>query len=391
MRILVLTSLYPPHAYGGYERCCKDVVDRFVDRGHDVLVLTSDDRVPATSTEPEVPGVERTLPMAWGLRRPPAPWRRPALRRRAQRALAASIARQRPEVVSVWNMAGLPSPLLRAIPDIGQVWIFADAWPERALLGDPWLAPAAHHPGVARFAGWPTMLPDLGQRGTLCFCSADLRDRIAASTGWSLDRATVTPLGVDRRDFPAVGSPTGEKWSWRLLFVGRLDPGKGIDTLIRSLLRLPSAVRLTVVAPPEPTHLERVRALIAGHELGDRVELTSMPRDRLAAVYRDADACVFPSEWDEPFGIVPLEAMACGTPVVATGVGGSGEYLRSDENCVLFTPGDDASLASTLTALAGDRALRNRVVAGGTRTAGRLTVDRLADQLEGLHREAIRR
>jgi glycosyltransferase involved in cell wall biosynthesis len=104
--------------------------------------------------------------------------------------------------------------------------------------------------------------------------------------------------------------------------------------------------------------------------------------------YGDADVCVFPSEWAEPFGIVPLEAMASGTPVVATGTGGSGEYLVDGDNCVLFQPGDVGGLAEGVRALAGDPALRARLIAGGLATAARLTVDRLADQLEDIHDRA---
>ncbi len=49
-----------------------------------------------------------------------------------------------------------------------------------------------------------------------------------------------------------------------------------------------------------------------------------------------ADALLFPVQWEEPWGLVPLEAMASGTPVVATGTGGSGEYLRDGDNCLVY-------------------------------------------------------
>src|SRR5581483_208114 len=94
---------------------------------------------------------------------------------------------------------------------------------------------------------------------------------------------------------------------------------------------------------------------------------------------------LFPTEWDEPFGIVPLEAMACATPVIATGTGGSGEFLVDGENSVLFEAGDAAALARAIDALGHDEQLRNRVVSGGLRTASTLTVDALAEGLEAQH------
>jgi glycosyltransferase involved in cell wall biosynthesis len=104
-----------------------------------------------------------------------------------------------------------------------------------------------------------------------------------------------------------------------------------------------------------------------------RVSFDRHPRARLPDVYASADAVLFPVSWDEPFGLVPLEAMAVGRPVVATGAGGSGEYLRNGENCLIFSPADDAAaLAGAVKRLAGDGDLRQRLRAGGARTAARL-------------------
>jgi hypothetical protein len=100
---------------------------------------------------------------------------------------------------------------------------------------------------------------------------------------------------------------------------------------------------------------------------------------------------IFPSEWDEPFGLVPVEAMACGTPVAATGVGGSGEFLRDGYNSVLFPAGDSSKLAAAVRRLECDAALRERVIRGGRRTAEQLDVDKLADSLESWHVAAAER
>jgi glycosyltransferase involved in cell wall biosynthesis len=96
-----------------------------------------------------------------------------------------------------------------------------------------------------------------------------------------------------------------------------------------------------------------------------------LERAELIAAYEEADAVVFPVRWEEPWGLVPLEAMAKGRPVVATGRGGSGEYLRDGENCLLFPAGDAAALADAVRRLAEDQALREKLHGEGVRTASR--------------------
>jgi glycosyltransferase involved in cell wall biosynthesis len=93
---------------------------------------------------------------------------------------------------------------------------------------------------------------------------------------------------------------------------------------------------------------------------------------------------VFPVTWDEPWGLVPIEAMAHGVPVVASGRGGSAEYLRDGENALLHRAGDPASLAAALRRLAESPELRARLRAGGAETAPRHTARRFNEQLEAL-------
>lgn len=397
MRILVITNLYPPVVYGGYELSCRDVAERFAARGHDVAVLTSDragGTVHRTAGRPRVV-VERLLPMAAADAPVPPLLRRPIAEWRAGQILEAVVARHRPEVISVWNPSGLPGGLVGRITRLGRpvVWVLADAWPDRVARGDPWLAPWLRHPifgrAVSALTGLATRVPDIAASGTVCYCSRDLRDRVSRAMGWPADGAVITPLGVDLSDFPLRATPERAQWGWRLVYVGRLDPAKGIDTLLRALPLLPSATTLRVVAPPEATHVDRVRALVGELGLDSQVSMSSAGRAELGPIYAAADVCVFPSEWPEPFGLVPLEAMACGTPVAATGTGGSGEYLADGSNCVLFQPGHAGSLADAIRRLSADAELRETVVSGGRAAAASLTVDRFADQLEAVHREAL--
>jgi glycosyltransferase involved in cell wall biosynthesis len=104
-----------------------------------------------------------------------------------------------------------------------------------------------------------------------------------------------------------------------------------------------------------------------------RVEFASVPRAELPDLVASMDALLFPVRWAEPWGLVPLEAMAAGTPVVASGRGGSGEYLRDGENCLLFdADAGPEALATTVARIAGDEHLRQRLVDGGRAAADAL-------------------
>jgi glycosyltransferase involved in cell wall biosynthesis len=153
---------------------------------------------------------------------------------------------------------------------------------------------------------------------------------------------------------------------------------------------MPEAM-LAVDGPVSSQEQDRLSVLATELCVGHRLHMTRSSRTELAGRYRAADVVVFPSEWEEPFGIVPLEAMACGVPVVATGTGGSGEFLHDGVNCLLFRAGDVAGLAGAVTRLAEDPALRSKIVAGGTQTALEMNMDTYADRLEGVHRSAAAR
>ena len=114
----------------------------------------------------------------------------------------------------------------------------------------------------------------------------------------------------------------------------------------------------------------RLRALVDELGLSERVRFTGIvPREQLPERYADADVAVFPVRWREPWGVVPLEAMGIGRPVVATGRGGSGEYLRDGVNALLFDAEDPTALAGQITRLANEDGLRERLLAGGLETA----------------------
>ncbi|MCU1601845.1 MAG: glycosyltransferase [Frankiales bacterium] len=384
MRVLVLGSTYPPHALGGYELSCDDVMTRWRKRGHSVEVLTTDLRVPGV-VDVDEPHVHRDLRWYWDDHRlltPPWPARF-RLERHDQAALARALERK-PDVVSVWSMGAMPLQLVTTLTRSGipTVLVVCDDWLWYGPRIDPWTRAFCDHPRRARWAerltGLPARLPDdLGERVTTVFVSERTRQAAEDRTPWTFPGATVVPSGIDLSDFPLVaGDP--RPWQGRLLCVGRLDPRKGFATAVRALPGLPGC-SLRIVGRADPQHRRELEAM------GGAVTFDAVPRSELRQVYGAADALLFTSTWEEPFGLVPLEAMACGTPVVAVPSGGAADYLDDEVNALLVPAGDEAALAAAVRRLAGDEGLRARLVQGGLATAARYTTDVYADALEKAH------
>lgn len=189
-------------------------------------------------------------------------------------------------------------------------------------------------------------------------------------------RVSVVPCGVDigtfRPEGPALPRTRGRQ---RLVVLGGPAPHEGIDTLISALAGLPDA-ELLVAGGPEAQRL-------AGHAracgVADRVHLLGqIGRDQVPVLLRSADAVVCASRY-EPFGIVALEAMACGVPVVATAVGAMTDIVVDRVTGRLVPPDRPDLLTRTLRELLADPALRAGYgAAGQDRASSRYTWDQVA-------------
>lgn len=206
------------------------------------------------------------------------------------------------------------------------------------------------------------------------------------SLGADLARVSVVPCGVDTARFTPDGprTPRGEQ-PHRLVTISRLVPRKGVDDVIRALAHVPRT-ELVVAGGPAPEHLaddaevQRLRAVAADVGVGDRVRhLGALDRDAVPPLLRSADV-VAATPWYEPFGIVPLEAMASGVPVVATAVGGMIDTVADGATGLHVPPRDPVALAAALRRLLADDAWRRQLGGAGVeRVRSRYTWQRVAD------------
>ena len=376
MRILSVGNMYPPHHYGGYELIWRGAVEQLRADGHEVRILTTDFRQPAPDPAiPEDPDCHRVLRWYWHEHGFPrlGPIARLRLERHNQAVLSQHLRDFRPDLVAWWPMGSMSLSLMERVHRAGtpSIAVVMDDWPIYARLVDAWQAPLRGRPRAGRLAerltGVPT-LGDLAARTRWVFISRNQLERAERYIG-PLPGSHVAHAGVDERLFrPAQEHP----WRWRLLYCGRIDPRKGIDLAVECLPLLPAEATLTIVGDGDPAHRAELESLAERIGVGDRVVFRRMARDRLAEAFADHDALLFPVRWEEPWGLVPLEAMAVGLLVVASGRGGSAEYMAHEQNCLLADPDEGpAALARALLRLAEDGDLRTRLRTGGLATAAR--------------------
>lgn len=227
--------------------------------------------------------------------------------------------------------------------------------------------------------------------------------------GADAEKIRVIPLGVDTglfhplRQADARDALGRDSCQHSVLFVGRIELIKGIDVLLEAvgdLLRdrpdLRRRVCLVVVGGAidpkddgsESEKFRELHRMVEARGIADNVEFVgSLDQRELALYYAAADICAVPS-LTESFGLVALEAMACGTPVVATRVGGL-QTVVTPESGLLVPPGDAEALGRAIARLIDDQDLRLHLAAGARDRARTFTWAKVADAIEGVYGELV--
>ena len=206
----------------------------------------------------------------------------------------------------------------------------------------------------------------------------------------------VVPCGVDLELFTESGPslPRGG-CRRRLVTVGRLVERKGVQTVIEALAELPDTELLVAGGPSAggidvDPDVARLRRVATRHGVADRVHfLGRVLRPDVPAVLRSADAMVT-VPWYEPFGITPLEAMACGTPVVASAVGGLADTVVDGMTGLLVPPRRADALAAALRPLLADPIrLQAFGIAAGDRAHARYGWERVAAETLAAYQRVV--
>jgi phosphatidylinositol alpha-mannosyltransferase len=358
-------ALACPYAWedaGGVQVHVRELGARLLDRGHDVEVLT-----PARSqpTEPWVHRIGTPVDIPYNASNAPID-PRPWSRRRVRHALATF----GPDVIHAHQPTA---------PSTG-LWATLEA--RAPVVG-------TFHSGAARARLYDVAAPLLRRAADRLAVRIAVSERAAA-----FERARIggtfriVPNGVDVDRF-ATATPADLGPGRVALFVGRLDERKGFRVAVEAFELLASArddVRLVVVGDgPERGAVDdlpvalRARVTMLGH----------VPNPELPPISAAADVFIGAATGGESFGIVLVEAMAAGVPVVASAIPGYDEVLTHDVDGLLIPPRDPAALAAAAGAVLDDAGLAARLGAAGRARAGAFDWSHVVDTLEDCYREAM--
>jgi glycogen(starch) synthase len=367
--------MYPPQHAGGYELVWQQAMQHATEAGHRVRILTTD--YVADPSREEQHDVYRTLRWYWDLGRYEFPRLNPFERLALERHNAAELDRHirefRPDVVAWWSMGCMSLSLIERVrrSAIPCAFVVHDDWLVYGWYRDQWIRmwsrPSRAIVGrlAERLAGIPVRV-DIDHAGPMAFNSRYTLEQ-ARLAGIRASRMVVVPPGIEERFLEPL--PV-EPWGWRMVCVGRIDRQKGIDTAVAALAQLPPQATLNVWGTGDERYIAELKEL--AQRLGVRQRLSFAgfaDSDAILGAYAEADVALFPVRWNEPFGLVPLEAMGLGRPVVSTARGGTAEFLEHGVNALIFDAGDAGGLAASIERLAQDAELRSQLRDGGKRTA----------------------
>lgn len=394
MKVAQLATRYPP-APGGVEQHVAELAPRLYAKGHTVEVYTSDLYREFPAMRRLAPGVPREERTSFGRVHRLAVWSFPGeLHYTFFRGLRDALARDRPDIVHAHTYG------------TNQV---AAAHRHRRRFGTPFVLTAHFHPIWSIEGGWlrhrlrgfydRRVAGGVVRDASRIIVQTHEEERLLRSLGLSLPPVEIVPPGYRPLPAPVLAKPTFSE-RYRIpgpfvLFVGRLASNKGLLELTDAFATLGKADRSAhlVVVGEDGGQRAPMEARAKALGVSDRVHVVGHVDDDalLAAAYREARLTVLPSEY-EAFGLVLLESLGAGTPVVASRVGGIPEFVDDGKAGLLVPPRSSTALAEAILRIWTDPELARRLGEyGRDHVVPRYSWDHLVDRLDALYREVLNR
>lgn len=244
--------------------------------------------------------------------------------------------------------------------------------------------------GVAFFYRRLFTLPNeryvLSKVPDIVVCSPQMKELIRNLTN---SKIHVLPNGIDFEDILNIGPYETVEYP-SILYLGNLSKIKGIDVLLKAVPIIRKKIpNLHIYIAGSGTEEEELKKLVKELNIEENVKfLGFISDDEKYSYYKSADVCVFPSIY-EPFGIVLLEAMACGKPVVASNVGGIPFVVVDGKTGLVFESGNVNDLAEKVVILLKNKKLREKMGDAGKERAKEFTWDKIAEQTVDLYKEIL--
>ncbi len=393
MKLAQLSTRYPPGP-GGVERHVGEIARRLAARGHEVHAYATEyyREFPWTPLPAEVPREElrggvyvHRLP-AWSL---PGELHYPFFR-----GLGRALARDRPDLLHVHTYGTNHAAVARR---------------HHRRTGTPFVLTAHYHPIWSIEGGWlrhrirgfydrRLAAPIVADAARIIVQSQE-EERLLRTNGFPLPKVEIVPPGYTPLPPPMHGdrpfAASIKVPGAFVLFVGRLASNKGLLPLLDAfgVLARHDPTSTLVLVGEDGGMRAAVEARARDLSLTDRLRITGHLEDerQLASAFHEARLFVLPSEY-EAFGLVLLEALAQGTPVIASRVGGIPEFIEDGKAGCLVPRLEPGPLAEAMIALWDDPATRRRLgTYGRDEVVPRYSWDRVVDRLEGIYREVAGR
>ena len=373
LRILCISNLYPPYVLGGYELLASKTMEALRKRGHEVYVatgrgreFTGDDHIKDVyDLDLDRKEDEFLYHAKSGIEQ----FKKQLFHQGNYRSTRKLIEEFKPDIVSVWNLYLMSAaPLVAASRTNTKTAVhLTDRW--LLFQTKDILAQRDHVRGWTRLAlkairsTLQPMLYRLANPSNLIVPSNSLRETYLEA-GFSKGAFHLIPHGIELELFPYIERKRNNVV--RLLYVGQLWEGKGVQVLLRALGRLrqmnQTSFTLSIYGSGVPHFIDYLKGIANEEGLQDYIQFCgTVSYADLASVYHTHDVLIFPSVWNEPFALVPLEAMSTGLPIVASDAGGTKEAVRHEQTGLVVPANDVQSMADAIGRLLKDDALRKQL------------------------------
>jgi len=267
----------------------------------------------------------------------------------------------------------------------------AGSAPDRTIVRFDWATP------LPRYWGWPLWLARFRRARYLFPSDSERQDFLVQNARIPANRLVVIPNAVDLEVFkplkPALPGGGSDR-SLRVGFAGQWSERKGVEDLLEAWRALsPSLANCELYLAGGRSVWKNVSVVPGAEEIAARVQhmqergfarcVGALPRSAMPGFWSLVDVAVVPSHY-ETFGLVALEALACGVPVIASAVGGLKEIIIDGDCGLLVPPGDAAALARAMRRLLTDEALRLRLGAAARSRARQFSLQRRSRELLGM-------
>lgn len=400
MKILAITSRYPPYHFGGYELRCRNIMDVLAARGHTILILTSQKEMTLSAFHFEAAySIYRRLHLSykagdfisrmtlWPLSYPLGMllifMRELLFDCQDITFIDNQIKKFQPDVIYLGHITNLSRAIMPYLAACKIPIVYDEGG---SGLIDSWVERGIWQKFIERFSNkfWildgmksivaKTVYTLSGQkikpqwdwpRAMRIIFNSELNRNNAISKGVPIHQATVIHSGVDTKKFTFRHR---EKFYYPLVLIipGRIEPRKGQLDAVRLLAKLHEtsidAKLLLVGERWVGSYYWEIEKEIEEKQLNDSVSFLPMiEQDRLIELYHQADICLFPSYYRTGFSRVPLEAMACGCLVISYGNEGSDEIILDKKTGFLVPPGDYLETANIIQELISNNEMSRNI------------------------------